>query len=232
MNKKEAVLCAYVARAAYTNRCKTKDFLLTAKFENKGTDTQGIFGVAYNRAFVIGFRGSEETGISDWVTDLKIDLEPFPYSNGDNIKAHQGFIEAYESVRDAVMSGINDSPHKRIICTGHSLGGALATLCALDIQANVSGKMAYCYTYGSPKVGDANFADVYNKQVPRTFRFVNGSDIIPSLPPGSYEHVGELYSLSQEEDESSGLSAFVSDLVDKFEDHLPNQYIKSLKANL
>ena len=40
--------------------------------------------------------------------------------------------------------------------TGHSLGGALAVLCALDLQ-DIYGNINL-YTFGCPRVGNAAFA--------------------------------------------------------------------------
>ena len=230
MNKKEALLCASIAHSAYTNRSNEDDFQITAKFENKGTDTQGIMGVAYDNTFVVAFRGSEETGLADWLTDLKFLLSAFPYGKDEakDVKVHQGFIAAYNSVRDAIMDAVQKTPHKRVICIGHSLGAALATLCALDIRCNVSDKEVYCYTYGSPKVGDDNFVKAYNKLVSNTFRFVNKSDVVPSMPPGSYNHVGKFQQLGQQS-ESFSLSDILDNVIDKLEDHLPHNYIKALR---
>ncbi len=230
MNKKEALLCTKIARATYGRDFNDADFTTTARFENKGTDTQGIFGVAYGKALLVAFRGSEETGITDWITDAKFIQTAFPYAKGKNFEVHQGFLEAYQSVRDAVLNGVNDSPHKRIICVGHSLGAGLATLCALDIQLNTSGKTAYCYTYGSPKVGDSQFAATYNQQVPHTFRFANGSDVVPLVPPGDYEHVGQLQQIGEVSELSFSFSAILENLTDKFTDHLPNSYVASVQA--
>jgi len=114
MNKKEAVLYGEVARSAYTNRCDDDDFCITARFENKGTDTQGLFGEAFGNTFVIGFRGSEETGTADWITDLKFVRQVYPYApdNAKDIEVHYGFIEAYTSVRDAILNGAKNTPHK------------------------------------------------------------------------------------------------------------------------
>ena len=53
MDKKEAMLCARVSQATYTSSCQVNNFRLTARFENKGTDTQGIFGEAYGNSFLI-----------------------------------------------------------------------------------------------------------------------------------------------------------------------------------
>jgi predicted lipase len=234
MNKKEVYLGAVLARAAYINRCDDKDFCITAHFDNKGTDTQGLFGVAYNNTFVVAFRGSEETGLNDWITDVKFMQTTIPYGKnpGNNVLVHQGFIQAYLSVRDAVLNGVNDTPHKRVICLGHSLGGAIATLCALDIEQNTTGKTVQCYTYGSPKVGNAHFAAVYNKHVPHTYRIVNGVDVIPKLPVGAYEHVGQLYHFGGEDQDDGWLGEVMEDLIGTVEDHLPHNYINVLRDQL
>jgi predicted lipase len=231
MNKKEAMLCARVAQATYGGSGKVSDFRLTARFENRGTDTQGIFGEAYGNTFVIAFRGSEETGLADWITDLKFIKQVFPYAESKNkkVKVHHGFISAYKSVREEVLKAAKETPHQRIICTGHSLGGALATLCALDVQYNLPDKKVSCYTYGSPKVGNADFAQSYNQRVPNTFRFVNSADTVPSMPPGGYEHVGMLHHVGQVSSKLGEIGDFVEKVIDKVEDHFPHNYIKALQ---
>lgn len=231
MNKKEALLCAALAQSAYSNRCTEADFCLTATFENKGTDTQGLFGEVYGNTFAVAFRGSEETGLADWLTDAKFIPRPFPFGAGktEGATVHQGFIEAYQSVREAVLDAVKKSPHQRVVTVGHSLGGALAVLCALDIQCNVPGKMAYCYTFGAPKVGNDKFVAAFEQQVPRAFRFVNGADVVPALPPGAYQHAGQIFQLGKQAETGYSLTEIVSRLVDKMEDHLPHNYIKSLR---
>jgi predicted lipase len=233
MNKAEARLCAAIAQAAYTNQCNEKDFYITAKFENKGTDTQGFFGVAYGNTFVVAFRGSEETGAADWITDLKFIQDVFPYAKGDqSIKVHYGFNQAYQSVRETVIRIVKEqTKYDRVMYVGHSLGAALAKMCALDTAYNVPGKTIYCYTYGAPKVGNAAFAKAYNERVPNTFRFVNGSDIVPSIPLGDYEHVGQLCSIGAKAEDSSGWgwNDILDRVVDRMEDHFPYNYIKQLR---
>ena len=229
MDKNETMLCAQVAQAAYGGQPQIKDFLLTARFENKGTDTQGIFGEVAGNALVIGFRGSEETGIWDWITDLKFVQQVYPYGESKNsqVRVHYGFISAYQSVRDAIHNQVKSSPHRRVICTGHSLGGALATLCALDVQYNFPDKQVSCYTFGSPKVGNSYFKDSYNKRVPQTYRFVNSADTVPSLPPGGYEHVGLFQQIGQTT--TSIVESFIDKVMDVVDDHFPQNYINSLQ---
>ncbi len=229
MDNKEATLCAMISQSTYGGSVASKDFRMTAKFENKATDTQGIFGEAYDNTFVIAFRGSEETGIADWITDLKFIQQVYPYEKSRNkkVKVHAGFISAYKSVRDAVLDAAKKTPHRRIVCTGHSLGGALATLAALDIQYNLPDKEVRCYTYGSPKVGNADFVKSYNKRVPQTFRIVNSSDAVPNFPAGGYQHVGQLFHVGQQA--KAQVIGMVDKLLDKLEDHYPHNYIKALQ---
>ncbi len=229
MDTKMAMLCARIAHAAYGKGFDMKDFQLLGRFENAGTDTQGIFGVAYGNTFILAFRGSEETGIADWINDLKFMPADFAYGEKGNtaIKVHYGFIETYGSVREAMFKAAKETPHQQIVCTGHSLGGALATLCAVDIKYNLPDKVVSAYTFGSPKVGNAEFVNFYNKLVPQTYRVVNSVDVVPNLPPNiplviSYEHVGELQHLGDLQ--ASQVSADVGMC------HLPQNYIKCLEA--
>jgi len=109
---------------------------------------------------------------------------------------------------------------------GHSLGGALATLAAMDIKLNVPGKSVSCYTFGSPKVGDSAFAGAYNKLVPDTHRFVNDTDLVPKIPPFGYEHVGDLHHLGPSGESAGGILGMITE---KAEDHFPHNYIAALR---
>jgi triacylglycerol lipase len=228
MDKAVSILCGRISHAAYGQGFDMKGFQLVGRFENKGTHTQGIFGVANGNTFVLAYRGSEETGIADWIRDVKFLPADFPYGDGNKaIKVHSGFIEAYSSVREAMFKAAKESPLKQVLCTGHSLGAALATLSALDIKYNLPDKTVTCYTYGSPKVGNSDFAKLYNKHVPQTFRYVNGIDLVPSLPPDipfviDYEHVGQLCHIGDTQESQISADAGLC--------HLPQNYLKCLEA--
>ena len=76
----------------------------------------------------------------------------------------------------------------KVLVSGHSLGGALASLCALDIQYNILDKCALsieivCVTFGCPKVGNKYFVKSFNKRIPNYYNFRNGWDLICVLPP-------------------------------------------------
>ena len=67
----------------------------------------------------------------------------------------------------------------QVYTTGHSLGGALATIAAVDLSRAFSREVTM-YNYGSPRVGCQNFATFYNQVIPKSFRVVNEGDVIVS----------------------------------------------------
>ena len=68
----------------------------------------------------------------------------------------------------------------QVLTCGHSLGGAVATLAAMDIvhACNVSATNISCYTFGCPRVGNHAFADAYAAAVPDTWHVINGQDVV------------------------------------------------------
>ena len=142
---------------------------------------------------IVAFRGSEiwkknekfdlKKVIADLMADVDIRLTD--WQNGG--KVHRGFKEALGEVWPDLLPHIRELHEKgcKIWITGHSLGAALATLCA-ERCGNVQG----VYTFGSPRVGNGDFKENYGLKL---YRIVNNDDIVPRVPPqGAYAHVGEL----------------------------------------
>jgi len=153
-------------------------------------DTQA-FVATNDRLTVVSFRGTEPNSLSDWLTDAHTSLVTGPLG----AKVHAGFYwslrEAWKIVDDCVAD-FDRRRGKPLWITGHSLGGALATLAAarwLSAGRPVQG----IYTYGQPRAGDEDFARSFNFAFrPHTFRFVNNNDLVSRVPPRSlgYSHVG------------------------------------------
>lgn len=70
----------------------------------------------------------------------------------------------------------------KLLITGHSLGGAAATLCAADMGLRF-GLRPLLYTFGEPRVGDVVFAQTLPLFTLGAFRVVHKSDCVPHLPP-------------------------------------------------
>jgi hypothetical protein len=92
-----------------------------------------------------------------------------------------GTTQAFDSIRgktlalvDTVLEASDDGDSWQVYVTGHSLGGALATLMsALLAQSVASGRRKLqltMYNYGSPRVGNGAFVQEYNQLVPDSFR--------------------------------------------------------------
>lgn len=126
----------------------------------------------------IAFRGT--TNFFDWATNLKIQEVVVPFEKtSPKIKVHRGFIEAYHCVRPFVLESADriEVP----IITGHSLGGAIATIAAIDIQYNLK-KTPILITFACPKIGNKEWAISGRNRLPDQYHFVNRWDIVHRLP--------------------------------------------------
>lgn len=152
---------------------------LFAHQSNKAKDRFG-FVITNPDCSIISFRGSSTS--VDWIHDFKAQQIPFPYVS--NVGAtHKGFTEIYCTLRESVFEAIQQlSENKPLFITGHSLGGALATLAAMDIMCNSHIRNVIVYTFASPRVGDPQFVKQYNYIVPTHWRIQNKHDIVPHMP--------------------------------------------------
>lgn len=133
---------------------------------------------------VIVFRGTHTT--SDWISDAIARQIQFPYTK-EHCFVHEGFLDIYRSARKSIVTALNKlSTEKTLYITGHSLGGALAALCATDISTNTKSKNPSVYTYASPRVGNQAFASLFNRRTGPHYRIYNTNDLVPLLPPFIY----------------------------------------------
>lgn len=138
---------------------------------------------------IICFRGTEP----DKMSDIMADLKAWPKRSREKGLVHFGFAEALDKVYDKIDEtlerlSLNAPEGVSVVCTGHSLGGALATLCASRIDAHE------VYTFGSPRVGSWSFCREMKRDKIKHYRFVNNNDIVTAVPLAlmGYRHYGEL----------------------------------------
>ena len=150
---------------------------------------------------IIVFRGTQEP--AEWIANLDAQQIAYPSKNPQAGKIHQGFNDLYSNgVKKVVKQEIPRlNPSIPCYITGHSLGGAIAVLAALDLALNFSNLRAQIqmYNYAPPRVGNPTFAKFYSDLVPNSYRVVNQADSTWLLPPTQlkdsiYLHVGQRWS--------------------------------------
>lgn len=158
------------------------------------TDTQAYLWLpphesTHSRHVYIAFRGT--TSPRDALADLDVRYQPWPQAGN----VHNGFYTQFNAVRARIWSDLYKyaSLYDEIYCTGHSLGGALATIAAAECAHEFAskGKTVHCHTFGSPRVGDDTFAAWFDQHVSSSWRVFNYNDPVPLLPISfRFCHVG------------------------------------------
>ncbi|EIE18845.1 alpha/beta-hydrolase [Coccomyxa subellipsoidea C-169] len=163
----------------------------------------------------------------------------------DEIWVHEGFNEAYQSVKPRVLdifdeiigecvnsrspaAGKSNDDRWRVYLTGHSMGGALATLCAYELAArdygNVPEPAVTMYSFGQPRVGNLPFSSDYDEVVPDSWRVKNANDIVTRVPSLlGYHHIGvevQMFpdgqlTISRETSDDLREGAFAADIIPK-----------------
>jgi len=182
--KKKASIARLIDIVGYDHRDEEKrlrselgtlQMQLLATFDSDGT--QAIL-VGFDKFIVLAFRGTEATSIKD----IKADTRANTIVCETRGKIHAGFDEAFNNVRPDIeqelkKQGVREKP---LFVTGHSLGGALATIAAKKLEHG--GGLAACYTFGSPRVGDEQWVEHIKTPI---YRLVNAADCVTMLPPGT-----------------------------------------------
>ena len=166
---------------------------------SRGRDSQ-MYVCKYDNKLSITFRGTESA--RDILTDLNCIQIQMPLKNMKEDKlpqVHWGFYNQFSELKPEMDKIIKDyfedyNPEidnlKEIIFSGHSLGGALATVSALNYSYEYPDAEIDCVTFGSPRVGDIKFAEYFDERIDNSYRFVNDNDPIPCIPTAwRYKHV-------------------------------------------
>lgn len=78
------------------------------------------------------------------------------------------FLSSAEAVLAAVNDAISENGATKVIVTGHSLGGAIALLDGVYLSLHLSGISVEVISYGMPRVGNQEFADYVDANIPVT----------------------------------------------------------------
>ncbi|KAJ8611763.1 hypothetical protein MRB53_037770 [Persea americana] len=164
---------------------------------------------------VIAFRGTYS--LTNAVIDLSTipqEYTPYPGDDGDedtmqsrciNCTVHNGFNTAWRhtkaKIMDDVLYALRSHSNYNLTLIGHSLGGAVAMLAALEFKSR--GFNPKVTTFGEPRVGNQGLADHVDSQ----FNLTNSTDLlyrrvthvddpVPLLPLTEWNyamHAGEIF---------------------------------------
>lgn len=181
---------------------------LVQTFDESSTNTQGYIARDDNRKeIIVAYRGSIQ--LQDFVTDLEFALVDYTspgVSNTSGVQVHQGFITAFNSVAETVLSVVSNQvstyPSYSLVSTGHSLGGALASLGGVSLAANFPSVPLRMFTFGQPRTGNPAYATLAEDfvGVDNIYRGTETYDGVPTIPfrEWGYEHHAREYWVKQD----------------------------------
>lgn len=148
------------------------------KIENENTVAFVVETEDYN---VLVFRGTDQ--LKDWIENLMFVgsrtkrihyKESDPYYTQLNAAVHAGFHKSFRRVKNQIDDVILKSPKKPWIITGHSLGGAIASVASLLLDLD----NPMLITFGAPDWGNTDATWMVTQRTSHYLRFVNGNDIV------------------------------------------------------
>lgn len=164
-------------------------------------------------AVIVSIRGTQTP--EEWVKNFT--AIPNPFNEAPEFGAvHLGFESMWRRVRASVEPALRALPgDTRITFLGHSLGGAMAMLGAVDMKRNLGRTNVDVCTFGGPRVGLFVFRRKFNQMFDRCFRVTNQGDIVPHVPPfllGGWVHAGLEITVNGQLEGPHGLDAYLAGL--------------------
>uniref|UniRef100_A0A1I7Z1E2 Lipase_3 domain-containing protein n=1 Tax=Steinernema glaseri TaxID=37863 RepID=A0A1I7Z1E2_9BILA len=156
--------------------------------DSDDSSCRGMSAVSHSdKAIILTFRGTNQflQLIQEAVNTV---FDPEPFIAGGYVSRY--FYEAFKSVwrgglKDDFLALRNKYPDYEVWVTGHSLGGAMASLCAATLAhlGQVNTQKLRLMTFGQPRVGDKAFATAHDAMILFAYRVVHNRDIVPHVPP-------------------------------------------------
>jgi Lipase (class 3) len=137
------------------------------------------------REVFIIIRGTRTT--YEWFNNTATSYEVYTTERGNKWGiTTEGFYSIYTDLRTEISEALKSfkGQFDHIFVSGHSLGGALATLAIPDLfdWSILAPAKIDVYTFASPRCVDRPFAKKLNDSKVRHWRIANTEDIVPTLP--------------------------------------------------
>ena len=175
---------AYLEEASAAETVAQLDLKETLFFERDGSQAY-VFKTPTD--CIVACRGTEPT---EW-NDIRADVDAVTAVAETVGRVHRGFKREVDDLWPRLEKALvgND---KTLWFTGHSLGGAMATICAgRCFLSHINSTPKELFTFGSPRVGNKRYVNHVKLD---HYRWVNNNDIVTRVPPPwmGYRHTGTL----------------------------------------
>ena len=217
--------------------------------------------VEHEDFFTMAFRGTDE--LLDWLDNFDLIVKPvLLLVEGEKLDGyfHQGFWKATDDIWEPLLAkyqqfqqedrdkqkDVKQKKVRPLFLTGHSLGGAMATIAAAKL-IHQDLPFISTYTFGQPRTMTHNTARIINGKVEnRFFRFQNNNDIVTRAPAraSGYSHVGSFVYISEDKSLHNDIGWWYRFLdsvegviesipikgLDGVEDHSMSDYLKAVES--
>ncbi|KAG8827698.1 hypothetical protein FRC18_009863 [Serendipita sp. 400] len=154
---------------------------------------------------VVVYQGTDPFKLFPLLTDLTfLPLSPsqstFP-GLPSAAKVHAGFLNAFSLSQSDVFAAVKTASSKygtkKITVIGHSMGAAIGTLAAASFKLRLGSDYTFKVVgFAQPRVGNQNWINWYNTNIPDITRINNKDDpvaVLPSLSMGYVGNLGEIH---------------------------------------
>lgn len=148
-------LCVDLAAASYDEAPLAKpSYAQFSHPQGAAGDASTLFAFAYleDGTAYIAFRGTDNA--RNWLSNFHITPKGQPLR-------HRGFDNCWQRLKPQVEQWLELNKPREIVLTGHSLGGAMAQLGAIDLAPSWLIRAVVCF--GAPLVGWETFATAYDR---------------------------------------------------------------------
>ena len=211
-DEKTALICANLDRKVYQyDRGNYNVEGMTYRIQQNAKGGVKFLLSKSGKTVYIAFKGT--SSLKNIYANVNIRMK----NVSNNVYIHSGFLDYYKQAEKQVEEYLNETKPKRIVLSGHSMGGAVATIAAYMLYKSY-GPIIELFTFGSPQVGNMSFKKYMNAHIKKSWRFVNNKDyVVRSVPRRDFHHVGNLVLINN--DNGNYITS-----------HLMPEYIKGIKS--
>ncbi|GMR58152.1 hypothetical protein PMAYCL1PPCAC_28347 [Pristionchus mayeri] len=176
-------------------------------FDDKCSGFTAVYDT--KKVIILSFRGTSNTAqlvaeVQESGFEAKVD-----FIDGGQVSKYfnDAFMQLWNGgLGSDLQSLINKHTDYTLWVTGHSLGGALASLAAAHVAANniIAGSKITLYTMGEPRNGDQTYANVHDNLLKTEYRITHLRDIVPHVPPQFMKYVHHKFEVFYQNDMAPG----------------------------